>query len=305
MTDATEAHNTINHHDSSTGNDTQQASESPAPGLSESALLLARREAERQRTPSVFNLPLARLRLSDPFLWLRLGWSDFKRCPRIGLFYGLCFFAMGHALLAVFQNAPAYVLALSAGFLLMGPFLCLGLYDASKAMQTQARMPSLKASLLAWRPTQGTMGIFAGVLLILELLWGRASLVVFAVTFNTMPSTEKLLPQLINPDNLGFLVTYTVVGGVFAGLIFVTSAISIPMIMDRQVDAISAGLTSIRACLQNPGTMLLWSALITLLVLLAMLPLFLGLLVAGPVIGHATWHAYRHIVPVETPIAAR
>jgi uncharacterized membrane protein len=247
--------------------------------------------------PSVFALQLAHLKPSDPLHWLKLGWADFKRCPRIGLFYGLCFFAMGHALLAVFQNAPAYVLALSAGFLLMGPFLCLGLYDASKAMQTHSHRPSLRASLLAWRPTKGTMGIFAGVLLILELLWGRASLVVFAVTFNTMPSTEKLLPQLINPENLGFLITYTVVGGIFASLIFVTSVISIPMIMDRKTDAISAGLTSIRASLQNPGVMFLWGALITLLVGLAMLPAFLGLLIIGPVIGHATWHAYRHIVP--------
>jgi len=249
--------------------------------------------------PSVFSLPLTDLKPSDPFRWLQLGWADFKRCPRIGLFYGLCFFAMGHALMAVFQNAPAYVLALSAGFLLMGPFLCLGLYDASKAMQTHSHRPSLRASLLAWRPTKGSMGIFAGVLLILELIWGRASLVVFAVTFNTMPSTDKLLPQLLNPENIGFLITYTLVGGFFAGLIFVTSVISIPMIMDRQVDAVSAGLTSIRACLQNPGVMLLWGALITVLIGLAMLPVFLGLLVVGPVIGHATWHAYRHILPAQ------
>ena len=247
--------------------------------------------------PVVFALKLADLRPSDPLRWLQLGWADFKRCPRIGLFYGLCFFAMGHALMAVFQNAPAYVLALSAGFLLMGPFLCLGLYDASRAMQTQSRRPSLEASLLAWQPTKGTMGIFAGMLLILELLWGRASLVVFAVTFNTMPSSQNLLAQLLNPENISFLITYTVVGGIFASLIFVTSAISIPMIMDRQTDAISAGLTSIRACLQNPGVMFIWGALITLLITLAMLPLFLGLLILGPVIGHATWHAYRQIVP--------
>lgn len=260
----------------------------------------ATQPAEGSRGPSVFSLPLAKLKPSDPFRWLQLGWADFKRCPRIGLFYGLCFFAMGHALMAVFQNAPAYVLALSAGFLLMGPFLCLGLYDASKAMQTHSHRPSLRASLQAWRPTQGTMGIFAGVLLILELIWGRASLVVFAVTFNTMPSTEKLLPQLLNPENIGFLITYTVVGGFFAGLIFVTSVISIPMIMDRKTDAVSAGLTSIRACLQNPGVMLVWGALITALIGLAMLPMFLGLFIVGPVIGHATWHAYRHIVPAQT-----
>lgn len=250
--------------------------------------------------PSVLTLPLAELKPSDPFRWLALGWADFRRCPRIGLFYGLCFFAMGHALLAVFQSAPAYVLALSAGFLLMGPFLCLGLYDASKAMQTHSHRPSLRASLLAWRPTRGTMAIFAGVLLILEMLWGRASLVVFAVSFNTMPEKANLLAMLVDPENIGFLITYGVVGALFAGLIYVTSVISIPMIMDRQVDAVSAGLTSIRACLQNPGVMLLWGALITALIVLAMLPAFLGLFVAGPVIGHATWHAYRHIVPAHT-----
>lgn len=255
--------------------------------------------ADAQRGPSIFSLPLASLRWSDPLQWLKLGWADFKRCPRIGLFYGLCFFVMGHALLALFQKAPEYLLALSAGFLLMGPFLCLGLYDASKAMQTSSHRPSLRASLVAWRPTKGTMAIFAGVLLILEMLWGRAALVVFAVSFNTMPGKVNLLAMLLDPQNIGFLITYMVVGGVFAGLIFVTSVISIPMIMDRQVDAISAGLTSIRACVQNPGVMLFWGALITGIILLAMLPVFLGLLIAGPVIGHATWHAYRHIVPTQ------
>ncbi|WP_291015071.1 DUF2189 domain-containing protein [Hydrogenophaga sp.] len=247
---------------------------------------------------SVFDLKLANLKASDPFIWLRLGWLDFKRCPRIGLFYGLCFFAMGHALLAVFERAPAYVLALSAGFLLLGPFLCLGLYDASKAMQTHSHRPSLSASLTAWRPTKGAMGIFAGVLLILEMLWGRASMVVFAVSFNNLPDSN-LLAHIFAWENIGFLITYSVVGAVFAGLIFVTSVVSIPMIMDRQTDAVSAGLTSIRACLQNPGAMLIWGALITIVIGVSMLPWFLGLLIAGPVIGHATWHAYRHIVPVE------
>lgn len=245
---------------------------------------------------SVFALPLADLGASAPLRWLALGWKDFRAAPRIGLFYGLCFFLMGHALWWVFRAAPAYVLALSAGFLLMGPFLCLGLYHASRALEAGQR-PSLSESLVAWRPTRGTMAIFAGVLLILEMLWGRASLVVFAVTFNTMPSTENLLAELLRVENLSFLITYTVVGAVFAGLIFVTSVISIPMILDREVDAISSGLTSIRACLQNPGVMLFWGVLITAIIGLAMLPAFLGLVVAGPVIGHATWHTYRHIMP--------
>ena len=248
---------------------------------------------------SVFSLQLADLSAGDPFRWVMKGWQDFIRCPKIGLFYGGCFFLMGHALWLVFKETPAYVMALSAGFLLMGPFLCLGLYDASRALE-QGRTPSMRSSLTSWLPTKGTMAIFAGVLLVLEMLWGRASLVVFAVTFSTMPDTENLLRVLLSLENLEFLLTYTVVGAIFAGLIFVTSVISIPMILDRHTDAISAGLTSIRACLQSPGVMLLWGAVITLTVALAMLPWFLGLLVVGPVLGHATWHAYRHLVPAAT-----
>jgi uncharacterized membrane protein len=125
--------------------------------------------------------------------------------------------------------------------------------------------------------------------------------VVFAVTFNTMPSTEHLLAELFSVENLEFLITYCVVGAIFAGLIFVTSVISIPMILDREVDAVSAGLTSIRACLENPGVMLQWSIIITVAIFLSMLPGLLGLLIVGPVIGHATWHAYRDIVPRNDP----
>ena len=245
---------------------------------------------------SVFDLELAQLRPGDPLRWLARGWADFRRCPRIGLFYGAVFALMGQALWQAFLHAPAYVLALSAGFLLMGPFLALGLYHASRALE-RGETPSLRASLLAWRPTLPTMAIFGGVLLILEMLWARAAMVVFAVTMNTMPSSSNMLAALLSLDNLEFIVSYVVVGGIFAGLIFVGSAISIPMILDRQTDAVSAALTSLRACLQNPGVMLLWGALITLLCVLAMLPAFLGLLVVGPVLGHATWHAYRHLVP--------
>lgn len=244
----------------------------------------------------IFSLQLNQLSPTAPLGWLRQGWNDFTCCPKSGLFYGLCFFLMGHALWAVFKTAPAYVLALSAGFLLMGPFLCLGLYHASRDIENRQR-PSLRASLLAWRPTKGAMAIFAGVLLVLEMVWGRASLIVFAVTFNGMPSADDTLTQLLNPENVEFLVAYTVVGGFFAGLIFCISAIAIPMIMDREVDAVSAGLTSIRACLQNPSAMLVWGALITVVIGMSMMPYFLGLLISGPVVGHATWHAYRAIVP--------
>ena len=243
------------------------------------------------------------LRWVDPLRWLRLGVRDFLRCPGIGLFYGACFMAMGWALMKVYQNAPAYVLALSAGFLLMGPFLCLGLYRASQALE-RGEKPDFGDSLLAWETRTGTLAIFGFVLLVLEMLWGRAALVVFAVSFDGMPDFKGSLLALLEPENIGFIVAYLAVGGVFAGLIFAISVVAIPLILDRPVDAITAGLTSLRLVLSQPGVMLLWGALITLLSVLALLPWFAGLLIVAPVLGHASWHAYRAAVVPEGALSA-
>ena len=232
------------------------------------------------------------LRWSDPWRWLAAGWRDFVRAPGIGLFFGACFMAMGWGLLKVYQSAPAYVLALSAGFLLMGPFLSMGLYQVSQRLE-RGQAPDFGDALTAWDTRTGTMAIFGGVLLILEMLWGRASLIVFAVSFDGMPDFKGSVTALLDPQNLEFIVAYLAVGAVFAGLIFSVSVISIPMILDRPVDAVTAGLSSLGLVLTQPLVMLSWGALITVLVVLAMLPGFAGLLVVGPVIGHASWHAYR------------
>ena len=244
---------------------------------------------------AAFSIPLRPLGLGDPLRWLLLGWRDFRSCPGIGLFYGACFMAMGWLLMAVFERAPAYVLALSAGFLLTGPFLCLGLYQASRRL-ARGEQPDLGDSLLAWDQRAGTLAIFGFVLLVLEMLWGRASLIIFALSFDGMPDFKGSLLALLDPVNIQFIVAYLLVGGLFAGLIFAVSVVSIPMILDRQTDAISAGLTSLRLVLGQPAVMLCWGALITILVVLAMLPWFAGLLVVGPVLGHASWHAYRAAV---------
>ncbi len=257
-------------------------------------------ESSEQLAPPPPNTPAAPIRLRSlgfgaPLRWLRLGLNDFLRAPAIGLFYGGCFVVMGWALLKVFEHAPAYTLALSAGFLLMGPFMCLGLYRVSQRLEN-GEPTDFGDSLLAWDTRTGQLAIFGFVLLVLEMLWGRATLVVFAVSFDGMPDFKGSLRALLDPENLSFIVAWVAVGAVFAGLIYAVSVISIPMILHRQTDAITAGLTSLRLVLTQTGVMLWWGAVITALVTLAMLPWFLGLLVAGPVIGHASWHAYREAV---------
>lgn len=247
---------------------------------------------DTQPEPSALDLPLNALSWSAPFTWLKLGWRDFLQAPGIGLFYGLCFVLMGWALVGTFKQAPEYTLALSAGFLLMGPFLCLGLYHASRELE-HGRRPSLLGSLLAWRISSAQLAIFAAVLLVLEMLWGRAAMIVFAVSFQGVPDFSGPQASFLTEEFITFAVVYTVVGGIFAGLIFAISVVSMPMILDRSVDAVSAGLLSMRLVATQPGVLWLWAACIAVLTALAMLPGFLGLFLVAPVIGHASWHAYR------------
>ena len=252
-------------------------------------------EAEGEESAS-FLVALRPLTLADPIRWLARGTRDFLRAPAIGLFFGGCFVAMGWALLVVFRNAPAYVLGLSAGFLLVGPLLCMGLYQVSARLERGER-PRLLEAAMAWRSKLDTLAVFGVVLLVLEMLWARASIVVFALSFQgTMPDFAGSLRGLLDPRNLEFILAWVALGGVFATIIFAVSVVSIPMILDRRTDAITAGLTSIRLVLSQPVVLLLWAATITLLVVLAMLPGFAGLLVVGPILGHASWHAYRAAV---------
>jgi len=240
-------------------------------------------------------IALRTLAWNAPLRWLALGWRDFLSAPGIGFFYGACFVAMGWALLKVFQFSPAYVLALSGGFLLMGPFLCLGLYRVSQQLERGVK-PGFSDSVLAWKTRTGQLAIFGVVLLLLEMLWARSTMVIFAVTFDGMPDFKGSLLALLSPDNLAFIIAWVAVGAVFAALIYAISVVAMPMILHQQTDAITAGLTSARLVLTQTGVMLSWGLLISTLVTLAMLPWFAGLLVVGPVLGHASWHAYREAV---------
>lgn len=233
------------------------------------------------------------LRFVDPFHWLASGWRDVMAAKGIGLFYGCCFWTMALVLGAVFRSRPEYAMSIASGCLLLGPFLAMGLYEVSRRRE-QGMTPELGVSLTCWDKHVRSMGMLVLVLIVLELLWGRASLVVFAVFFNTgMPSTTGVIQAIFNPQNWEFLAIYLLVGGFFAGLVYAVAVVSIPMILDRDTDAISAAITSLQVVFGNMGVMVLWGALITLLVAAALMPWGVGLLLIGPWLGHASWHAYR------------
>jgi uncharacterized membrane protein len=236
---------------------------------------------------------LRRLAFSAPFHWLVLGWRDLTANIGIGLFYGLCFWAMGLTLAAVFRARPEYVMSIASGCLLVGPFLAMGLYDVSRRREL-GQAPRLSTSLTCWEAHLRSVGMLVLVLIVLELLWGRASLVVFAVFFNTgMPSTTGVVDAVFNPQNWEFVAVYLAVGAVFACIVYAMAVVSIPMILDRDTDAISAAIASIQVVFENTGVMILWGLVLTALVVVALIPWGLGLLLVGPWLGHASWHAYR------------
>jgi uncharacterized membrane protein len=243
------------------------------------------------------------LRLGDPLRWLRAGVSDAWAFPGIAMFYGVCFWCMTGVVGAIFRHKPEYTMSFASGCLLLGPFLAMGLYDVSRRRE-QGSQPRLSLSITCWDRHLGSMGLLVLVLIVLELLWGRASLVVFAVFFNTgMPDSVGVFRALLSPENWEFLAVYAVVGGIFAALVFSTTVVSIPMILDRDTDAVTAAITSIAVVLGNLLVMIVWGLIITLLVVAALFtPWAVAIAVIGPCLGHASWYAYRSSVRWEDRI---
>ncbi|NMG43438.1 DUF2189 domain-containing protein [Aromatoleum toluvorans] len=231
-----------------------------------------------------------------PLRWIGRGIGDLRACPIPSLFFGFCFAAMGLLVTMVFEHAYEYTAAMTSGFLLLGPFLAMGLYELSRQRE-QGRACALLPALAVWRRNAGNIGIFAIVLGVIFLVWARASLVIFALFYtNELPNLSGFLNQLVAFENLEFLLVYFGVGLMFACIVFAASVISVPLMLDRDQDAITSMLASIAALARNPGAMLVWASIIVILTLIGFLSFHLGLVVLMPVVGHASWHAYRDLV---------
>ncbi len=236
------------------------------------------------------------LPLSAPLDWLRHGADDLKACGFASLFYGLCFAATGALLLLAVRHAVHLVTAVTTGFMLVGPFFAIGLYELSRRRETGEPL-TLMPTLAAWRRNLAAIGIYSLILIVLYLLWARASLVMFALFYQGgMPSMESFIAQITKFDNLEFMLAYLAVGGIFAALVFAFSVVSIPMMLDRNQDTVTAMLASFLALVRNLPMMLVWAALIALLTAIGIATAFVGLVVTMPLVGHATWHAYRALI---------
>ena len=241
------------------------------------------------------------LPLSAPFDWLRRGADDLKASGFASLFYGMCFAAGGFLLFLAFRHAVQLVTAVTAGFMLLGPFLALGLYELSRRRETGEAL-SLPATLTVWKRNFGCFGIYSLILIVVYLVWARASLVIFALFYQGgMPTLGSFMTQILKFDNIEFLLAYLAVGGFFAMLVFAVSVVSIPMMLERNKDTITAMLASFLALVRNLPMILIWGALIALLTALGIALGFLGLIITMPLVGHATWHAYRALIEPPAP----
>jgi uncharacterized membrane protein len=233
--------------------------------------------------------PCNKLGLDAPFRWLRLGWQDLKRAPRQSLTYGLGLVLFGYLItwLAWGEGNTVALFTLAMAFILSGPVLAFGLYSISRQLE-QGRAPRLG---ICWRESRNHLRnemLFALVMLVVLLVWARAASMVHVF----FPVGEEL-------GVLGwveFLAVGSAVGSIFAVIVFSSSVVALPMMLDRNTDAITSALTSVAAVFQNKGVMALWAALIGSLMLIGFATAYIGLLVVLPLIGHATWHAYRETV---------
>ena len=240
-----------------------------------------------------FVAPCRRLAPGAPLRWLALGFADFRRALPQSLGYGV-FMAGTSALvswLAWRYGSVWFLLAMVGGFVFLAPLTCIGLYALSAQLERGQR-PSLRRALrAALRRHIGNEMTFALVLLVIFLVWARAG-----------AGVSIFFPVEANPS-LRELATYlgigSAVGAVFAAITFSASAFSLPMLLHRRVDAITAVVTSVNAVLRNKLALAVWFAIVVVGLLVGLATAFVGLAVILPVIGHAAWHGYLETIDAD------
>ncbi len=243
---------------------------------------------------------IRKITYEDPWRWLAKGWADFMAIPGLSLTYGAVFcLEVGIILgLLFFYGVSALALPIAAGLVLMGPALAAGLYEASRRLELGEPV-TLRNVFIVRSKAPGQLALFGVALVLLFLVWLRIAMLLFALFFSQLeipPISTFLSDLLLTNEGLSMLVVGTIIGGAIAIVIFMVSAVSVPMLFHRDVDAMTAIITSIRAFFENMAPMLLWGWLIVVIFIIGLAAAGIGLAIAFPLIGHATWHAYRAIV---------
>jgi uncharacterized membrane protein len=203
-------------------------------------------------------------------------------------------------LAAAFIHAYSLFAALSSGFMLIGPVLSVGLYDLNRRADAGESL-ELRPTLTAWKRNAGNLATLAAIIAVVLMIWARASVVIFALFYEGgLPTLAEVVYQAVTFTQPEFTLIYFGVGAFFAVFIFAIAVIGVPLMLDRQTDAITAGITSIAAVTRNPGAFALWAAIIGAFFILSLATLFVGLVVAIPILGHGTWHAYREVLERPT-----
>jgi len=235
--------------------------------------------------------PCSNITLSAPLKWLALGWKDYKRVPKVSALYGLAVVIISYLVFIVawISNSITLAIGLLSAFIFIAPVLCIGLYSISRQLKRQKDINLIKSIKHGFTP-YGDLSIFIIVIIVISLIWARAASMIHV--FVPIGSENGYADLLI------FLGVGSFIGTFFAILIFSLTVFSLPMVMDKNVDMITACLSSINAVLRNKMPMFLWSILIVMLTGLGILTAFLGFLVIIPWLGFATWHAYRESLNV-------
>lgn len=237
---------------------------------------------------------------SDLWAALAAGWRDFRRAPLFGLAIALCLIGGGWLLLwAVAARGQVWwILPAGAGFPLLAPFAAVALYEVSRRLEAGESLSwaGVWRAVLEQRSTQ--IPSMAAVLMVFFLFWNALAHMIFALFLGNAKMTDvsSSLGVLVSAQGLAMLAFGTVLGAAIATLLYAMSVVSLPMLMQREVDFVTASLTSISVVRESPVVMLGWGALIGLMLFVSMLPGFAGLLVTLPVLGHASWHLYRRAI---------
>ena len=237
---------------------------------------------------------------SDLAQSLRAGWRDVLRAPLYGAAFALAYVLGGWLIVAAFtlKGQLWWTIPVSTGFPILGPFIACGFYEISRRLEAgEALSPGAVFGVIA-RQKDRQIPSMAAVIVVFFLFWNFLSHMIFALFLgtSTLTNVTSSLAVFLTPQGMAMLVVGTLVGAGFATLLFALTVVSLPLLLDREVDFVTAMITSMRAVTAAPVVMLGWGALIAASLFVAMLPGFAGLFVVLPLFGHASWHLYRRLI---------